>query len=311
MRAAALLGPGNLSRYVEKFRRVGSAEWTMYPPASSNDADAAVIFGGDGTVHRHLARLVTLGLPALVVPCGSGNDFARALKLRSVRDSLAAWRRFAEGGKNVRAIDLGLIWKTEPTETITGRASAQDSKSTASDKSVQPTHKHPGHYFCCVAGAGLDAEINRHANALPKWIRSHGGYALCAPREFLRFAPFPMKVSLGDEDGAPAKPTILAAFANAPTYGGGMKIAPGAQLDDGKLDVCIVCAMNTLKLFCLFPTVYFGRHLSFREVEYAQAETARLETEPPLNVYADGEYVCQTPVEFSVARNALKVIVPG
>jgi len=311
MRAAAILGPGNLSRYVEKFRRVGSAEWTVGPPASSNEADAVVIFGGDGTVHRHLAHLVGLGIPVLVVPCGSGNDFARALKLRSVRDSLAAWRQFAEGGKNVRAIDLGLIWKTPPTETITGRASAQDSKSKASDKSIQPTHEHPGHYFCCVAGAGLDAEINRRANALPKWIRSHGGYPLCAPREFLRFAPFPMKVSLRDEDRSPAKPTILAAFANAPTYGGGMKIAPNAQLDDGKLDVCIVRAMTTFKLFCLFPTVYFGRHLSFQEVEYSQAERAGLEAESPLDVYADGEYVCQTPVEFSVARNALKVIVPG
>jgi len=106
-------------------------------------------------------------------------------------------------------------------------------------------------------------------------------------------------------------PTILAAFANAPAYGGGMKIAPHAQLDDGKLDVCIVRAMGRLKLFCLFPTVYFGEHLGFREVEYSQAETARLETESPIDVYADGEYVCQTPVEFSVARNALKVVVPA
>ena len=89
-----------------------------------------------------------------------------------------------------------------------------------------------------------------------------------------------------------------------------MKIAPQAKLDDGKLDVCIVRAMDRFKLFCLFPTVYFGRHLSFDEVEYAQAETAKLETEYPLDVYADGEYVCQTPVEFSVARGALKLIVP-
>jgi diacylglycerol kinase (ATP) len=305
MRAAAIVGPGKLSKYLDKFQRAGKAKWNEGPPASSNDADVAVIFGGDGTVHRHLAQLVTLGLPVLVVPCGSGNDFARALKLRRVRDSLAAWRQYAAGGKNVRAIDLGLIRETVPAETMMGGTPVQVSKAYASDKSVRSTH------FCCVAGAGLDAEINRRANALPKWIRSHGGYALCAPREFLRFVPFPMKVSLGGGNLASAKPTILAAFANAPTYGGGMKIAPDAQLDDGKLDVCVVRAMDTLKLFCLFPTVYFGRHLSFCEVEYAQAETARLETELPLNVYADGEYVCQTPVEFSVARNALKVIVPA
>ena len=161
-----------------------------------------------------------------------------------------------------------------------------------------------------MAGAGIDAEIARRCNALPKWLRAHGGYALCAPREFVRFVPFPMKVSLDGKDSAVA-PTILAAFANASAFGGGMKIAPRAELDDGKLDVCIVRGMSPFKLFCLFPTVYFGRHLGFREVEYSQTEGGRIETEYPLDIYADGEYVCQTPVEFSVARNSLKVIVPA
>src|SRR5205823_6598552 len=97
---------------------------------------------------------------------------------------------------------------------------------------------------------------------------------------------------------------------NTPAYGGGMKIAPQAKLDDGILDICIVRSMDKFKLFCLFPTVYFGRHLGFEEVEYMQSAMARLETELPLDVYADGEYVCQTPVEFHVAQNALRVIVP-
>jgi diacylglycerol kinase family enzyme len=98
--------------------------------------------------------------------------------------------------------------------------------------------------------------------------------------------------------------------ANAPAYGGGMKIAPNAKLDDGKLDLCVVRGMNPFKLFCLFPTVYLGRHLGFEEVEYEQTDCVRIETEIPLDVYADGEYVCKTPVEFSVVRSALKVITP-
>jgi diacylglycerol kinase family enzyme len=89
-----------------------------------------------------------------------------------------------------------------------------------------------------------------------------------------------------------------------------MKIAPHAKLDDGKLDVCVVRGMDVFKLFCLFPTVYFGRHLGFKEVEYTQAETVRIETEHPFDVYADGEYVCKTPVSFSVAAEALKVLAP-
>lgn len=89
-----------------------------------------------------------------------------------------------------------------------------------------------------------------------------------------------------------------------------MKIAPQAKLDDGKLDICIVRSMNKLSLFRLFPTVYSGQHLRSDKVEYAQAPSARVETESPLEVFADGEFVCRTPVEFTVAHQVLQVIVP-
>jgi diacylglycerol kinase (ATP) len=89
-----------------------------------------------------------------------------------------------------------------------------------------------------------------------------------------------------------------------------MKIAPEAKLDDGLLDVCVIGSMNPFKLFCLFPTVYSGGHLQIRQVEYFQANRLRVETETPLDVYADGEYVCRTPVEISVQQAALRVIAP-
>ncbi|MGD0759431.1 MAG: sphingosine kinase, partial [Candidatus Sulfotelmatobacter sp.] len=99
-------------------------------------------------------------------------------------------------------------------------------------------------------------------------------------------------------------------FANTPTYGGGMKIAPRAQMDDGLLDVCVIASVDPLKLACMFPTVYFGRHLNIREVDYFHAAHLRVETEHPLDFYADGEYVCRTPAEISVQRAALQVIAP-
>jgi len=52
------------------------------------------------------------------------------------------------------------------------------------------------HYFCCVAGIGLDTEIARRANKLPRWLRAHGGYALTLPQALFHFAPFPMKISI-------------------------------------------------------------------------------------------------------------------
>jgi diacylglycerol kinase family enzyme len=104
------------------------------------------------------------------------------------------------------------------------------------------------------------------------------------------------------------QPTMLAAIANTPIYGGGMKIAPQAKMDDGVLDICIVGSVDPFKLFCMFPTVYAGRHLKIREVAYFQSPRVRVETEHPLDVYADGEYVCRTPVELSIQRSALKVV---
>jgi diacylglycerol kinase family enzyme len=87
-----------------------------------------------------------------------------------------------------------------------------------------------------------------------------------------------------------------------------MKIAPRANMEDGQLDICIIGDISKLKLASVFPSVYFGSHLGIREVEYFPIERARVETETPLDVYADGEYVCRTPVEIGVAKCALRVI---
>lgn len=290
MRAAAILGLGCSERDLKPFQEAPDVSWIIGLPASSDEADAILLFGGDGTVHRHLERLVKLQRPVLVVPRGSGNDFARALGLRKVRDALAAWRKFASGKGNVRRIDLGVI--------------------TSADAPVNPR------FFCCVGGVGLDGEISRRANHLPRWLRGHGGYVLSLFPALWKFAPLPMKIFTphAEQAGAwatrSAGPTIVAVFANTPVYGGGMKIAPAALLDDGLLDLCIVKDLDKFKLFCLFPTIYFGRHLSMREVDYFETSRARIETERPCDVYADGEYVCQTPIEVGVQRAALQVIVP-
>lgn len=292
MRAAAILGLGCSSKNLKPFQTNTTIDWRLGVPSFDGAVDVILLFGGDGTIHRHLGQLARLGLPVLIVPAGSGNDFARALGLRRVRDSLAAWAKFCAGAGNVREIDLGVI-------TPLNQEPARDAVSGE-------------RYFCCVAGVGLDCEVARRANELPRWLRGNGGYAFSLIPTIFRFAPFPMRI-LACADGADwtvrsDQPTILAAFANTPVYGGGMKIAPRALMDDGLLDVCLVGGVDAFKLFCMFPTVYSGRHLKIREVDYFSAAQVRVETDHPLDVYADGEYVCRTPVEVGVKAAALKVI---
>jgi diacylglycerol kinase (ATP) len=340
MRAAAILGLGCSPKLLSPFQNNKTLaslniEWQMGVPAYANDADVILLFGGDGTIHRHLGPLVRLGLPVLIVPAGSGNDFARAIGLPRLRDSLAAWQKFCAGAGNVRAIDLGVISEVEPASTVAGDVSdtgevstsrAQNARETCSERSRRMEHPR---YFCCVAGVGLDAEVARRANRLPRWLRAHGGYLLSLLPAIFQYAPVPIKISKPSSDLLSSRtislqsknadaswtvlssqPAILAAFANTPTYGGGMKVAPKAKMDDGLLDVCIVGEVDPFKLFCMFPTVYGGKHLRIREVRYSQAARIRVETEHPLDVYADGEFVCRTPVEISIESAALKIVSP-
>ena len=284
MRAAVILGLGTSPADLKPFLTGSTTEWLHGLPAASNDADAILIFGGDGTIHRHLRALVRLQLPVLIVPAGSGNDFARALNLRSTRDSLRVWREFESGKIQARAIDLGVIVPSaSPDET---------------------------HYFCGVAGCGLDSAASRRANQMPRWLRRRGGYALALLPLLLKLPAYSIRLTqFNGKDRAEAERlTLLTAFANTQFYGDGMRIAPKADFADGKLDICRISTLNPFKLFCLFPTVYFGRHLLLPEVEYSRAERVQVQTETLLEIYADGEFVCETPAEISVAAGALRVI---
>jgi diacylglycerol kinase (ATP) len=284
MRAAVIFGLGTSAADLKPFQAGFQLEWLHGLPAASGDVDVIFIFGGDGTIHRHLAALVRLQIPVLIVPAGSGNDFARALNLRSVRDSLRAWRDFESGKIQARAIDLGVIVPSASPEST--------------------------HYFCGVAGCGLDSAVARRANQMPRWLRGHGGYALALLPLLLELPAFSMRlVQVNGENRTEAeKLTLLAAFANTQFYGDGMRIAPEADFADGKLDMCHISTMNPFELFCMFPTVYFGHHLLSPKVEYSKMERVLVETETPLDIYADGEFVCETPAEISVAAGTLRVI---
>src|SRR5262249_25959566 len=152
--------------------------------------DAALIFGGDGTVHRHLPQLQKTRIPALVVPRGSGNDFAKSLGIRDEAAALGAWREFCGTGKNVREIDLGII---------TG------------DQGEIP--------FCCVAGAGLDAVANAHANRMPAWLRGTAGYLIAALRALWSFQPAEFALHAAEPEFR--RKGFLVAVGNAHRYGRG------------------------------------------------------------------------------------------
>jgi len=140
----------------------------------------------------------------LVVPKGTGNDFAHSLRISSERVALRAWQQFCSGAKNIREIDLGLI--RNGTEEIP---------------------------FCCVVGAGLDADANARANRMPSWLRSSVAYLFAAVQSLLAFRPVEIEVTTDARHQK--RQSLLIAVGNAHRYGGGIKIVPRAVLDDGLL----------------------------------------------------------------------------
>jgi diacylglycerol kinase (ATP) len=277
---AALLHPDVSTKAVDRFRTSGVEIRIQDNLQDPTNLSAALIFGGDGTVHRHLSQFHQYKIPTLVVPTGSGNDFANALGIRSVDIALRAWKQFCAEGKNVREIDLGVI-----------RAGGQET------------------LFCCVAGVGMDAEANARANRMPPWLKSRGGYVLAALQSLIAFKP--VEMSIMTEGREIRRSAFFIAVGNALSYGGGMKVTPQATLDDGLLDICLVNKMNKLKLLCWVPTIFFGQHLRLKQVEYLQATEITIDADRKLDLYADGDYAGQTPVKIGLIQQGLRVIVPA
>ena len=374
MRAVALVGLHVEERDVRRFELPGVNVFCGNELDPTDQPDAALIFGGDGTVHRHLAGLALKQIPTLTVPVGSGNDFAQSIGIDKVATALEAWQRFVASGDNVRAIDLGTIQSSEDDAGGKGTVALQSTATTADlppqfaqqrrepgapaeigatktaapwrGESLETMHFVPSGprrdlpqmgprimqsqlrraaeaqdeigsttVFGCIAGTGLDAAVNRLALKQSRWLRGHGGYVVALLQTLGSFQPPHIKVSV--EDGGVWRTAIdergfLIAAGNGPQYGHGMRLAHRAQMDDGLLDLCFVRLLSKMRLLRLFRVVYRGRHLGMKEVEYFQAARVRIETDPVSEVFADGEYICQTPVEIGVRTNALRVIVnPG
>jgi len=201
--------------------------------------------------------------------------------------------RVAVGG-TVRRADLGLLKVQGPRSKVQGQEPGAS----------KPTLDQ---FFGCIASFGLDSHANRIAN---RHRHLHGTliyfYALLRSLVEYRVPQVTIRGDIGELSG----PMMLVAAANAPSYGGGMRLAPRAQMADGMLDLCMVSNMSRLKLLRCFPEVYFGTHLRHREITCLRTARFRLEADRPLEVFADGEYLGLTPADVEVLPGALAFVAP-
>lgn len=236
-----------------------------------------ICVGGDGTLHEVAGAILNSGksdeVALGVIPIGVGNDFCRSL---GIGGGLAGSLEVIRRGK-IRRLDLGRL------EDI---------------------------YFVNSMGAGLDAVVAQAAEKarfLPGSLR----YLYAVLSSLLRLQRYPLEIEV---DGEKRKlNALMISIGNGPFCGRGFKLCPLAELDDGRLDLCVVEAISLTRVILSLPSVIKGTHLRYHYVSYHQPASIRLSFGSDLPIYCDGEVPDlhgKRQVSISIVPTKLNVFCP-
>jgi YegS/Rv2252/BmrU family lipid kinase len=235
------------------------------------DADEVpVVVSGDGLIGAVGGALAGSDTPLGIVPGGRGNDLARVLEIPAEPEAVV--EMLAAG--HSRRIDVGEV---------------------------------NGKRFLGIVSVGFDSEANRLANET-KWLRGNLVYAYAGLRTLVGWKPARFTIRVGEERQRFTGYSV--SVANSKAFGGGMFIAPDADLSDGEFDVVTVGEQGKLRSLAILPKVFKGTHVEEDEVRVFRAPRLVLSASRPFPVYADGEHLTDLPATLRVLPQALSVIVP-
>jgi YegS/Rv2252/BmrU family lipid kinase len=160
--------------------------------------------------------------------------------------------------------------------------------------------------FLGIASAGFDSEANRIANA--SRLGGNLVYAYGALRALVAWKPARFTIAIGEKRTRVEGYSVV--VANSGVYGGGMYVAPDADLDDGEFDVVTIGKVGKLRFLGNLPKVFKGTHVRNAEVQVVRAAQLSLSASRPFAVYADGEHLTDLPADLRVIPHALRVLVP-
>jgi diacylglycerol kinase (ATP) len=241
-----------------------------------------VAVGGDGTVNEVANGILTSSQPQNVtlgiINTGTGSDLIRTVG--APKDPLGACNFLSREDRFL--IDIG-----EATFYHDGKKTCR--------------------YFVNYCGTGFDSEVAETTNRMPKpaFVPSTLPYLVALIRTLVRYRNHDIKLTV---DGEVRRGRFLSVIvANGQYFGGGMRVAPHAKLDDGKLDVVTVEDIGKLELLKVFPTIYKGTHIYHPKVVVRQAKNIEVEPEIRMPVSADGELLGEGPVTFRIIPQALAI----
>jgi YegS/Rv2252/BmrU family lipid kinase len=248
--------------------------------ARDQDLDAVFVVGGDGTINEVINGLAEGQVALGVLPGGTGNVWARELGLptRSPRHLLPlvdAVRVLVPGAR--RRIDLG---------------------------------KTNGRYFLQWTGLGLDAEVTYAMEPRTRRQRRLGvvGYIVAGVTIATSMAGIRSRIYIDDE--IIYRRSILTVISNSQLYGGIVRIATDARLDDGLLDVNVFSGTGFGSVVRTALGVITRLHVHDPRHSFYQGCKIRIETDKPMAIHVDGEPFDTTPLECQVVPRALSILIP-
>jgi YegS/Rv2252/BmrU family lipid kinase len=233
-------------------------------------SEVPVVMSGDGLIGAVGGALAGAETPLGIIPGGRGNDLARVL---GIPDDPEGAAEVLAAGRS-RWIDVG---------------------------------EANGKRFLGIASAGIDSEANRLANRT-RLLRGNMVYAYAGIRTLIGWKPARFTIQVGGKRLRFTGCSVSAA--NSRAYGGGMMLAPNADLSDGEFDVVTVGEAGKLRLASNLPKVYKGTHIGEDYVRVFRAPRLELSASRPFPVYADGEHLTDLPVSLRLLPRALSVLVP-
>lgn len=232
--------------------------------------EAPVVLSGDGLIGAVGGALAGSETPLGILPAGRGNDLARTLGI-----------------------------PTEPTAALAAVLDGQTERIDVGEVN--------GKRFLGIASVGLDSEANRLANET-RVLRGNLVYAYAGFRSLVAWKPARFTIKVGEERIRMTGYSVAAA--NNSTFGGGMKLAPDADLRDGEFDVVTIVEHSKLKYAANLHKVFSGAHVEMDEVRVFRTARLELSASRPFAVYADGEHLTDLPATLRVLPRALSVVVP-
>jgi len=253
--------------------------------AALDGADVVVAVGGDGTLNEVVGGLLASGRTAetslAMLPSGTGGDFRRVAGFPREPEKIARYLAEAER----RAIDWGML------------------------EFVDPNGRERQRPFLNIASLGISGVVDKFVNSTSKALGGRVSFLAGTVRGMLSYRNVPIRVTVDGQlffDG----PTNLVAIANGQYFGGGMRVAPDAKLDDGQFDVVVFEDLTKLEFLALASVIYDGRHLGRPKVRVTRGTMVQVEAVGDALIDLDGEQVGRAPVRATMHAGGVFALLP-